>query len=245
MARDYQKAATECLENGDYKGQLENARLQYERTKSAEDKSKRDQAQKQYETHLLIQRIIKDAAVSHYKVLGVPETASSQEIKRAFQSLIYLCHPSRTAVKDGSKAAECLVAAFEALKDEERRAQYNQKRKNQCFTAGSPFGSQFRPCSTEDCMDYDEVYREIFSNIFRMRTPGSYSFEYDSGPFGDYESAHRDPFETLRARMRQDYDPWNMYSRTRPGFTAERPKIPIAQLAVILIIIVILLLFQS
>src|SRR5262245_1731434 len=63
----------------------------------------------------------------YYEVLGLSRGASDQELKNAFRRLAKDCHPDRNA---GDKSAEHkfkeLNEAYEALKDPQKRAAYDQ-----------------------------------------------------------------------------------------------------------------------
>jgi len=69
---------------------------------------------------------------THYQVLGIPESASADEVRRAHRQLAQVLHPDRQA---GSSAAEQALAerrmrevnaAWTALSDPQRRAQYDR-----------------------------------------------------------------------------------------------------------------------
>ncbi|HEX5077871.1 MAG TPA: DnaJ domain-containing protein, partial [Geminicoccaceae bacterium] len=63
----------------------------------------------------------------YYEVLGVGRTASAAEIKSAYRKLAMQHHPDRNG---GDHAAERrfkeVVEAYEVLKDEQKRAAYDQ-----------------------------------------------------------------------------------------------------------------------
>ncbi|MHB8080074.1 MAG: DnaJ domain-containing protein, partial [Candidatus Krumholzibacteriia bacterium] len=63
----------------------------------------------------------------YYEVLGIPRTADESEIKRAYRKLAVKHHPDRNP--DDPGAAEKFreaTEAYEALKDPQKRAQYDR-----------------------------------------------------------------------------------------------------------------------
>ena len=78
--------------------------------------------------------------MNFYVILGVPQEASTADIKRAYRRLARRYHPG---VNPGDRAAEemfqRIVEAYETLVDPGRRRQYD--------TAGSPHGPQVAPSS--------------------------------------------------------------------------------------------------
>src|SRR5437762_14020100 len=75
----------------------------------------------------------------HYKTLGVSETASADEIKKAYRKLAKKYHPDATG-GDKTKAAKFkeVTEANETLGDEKKRTAYDEMRKNP-FGAGGGF----------------------------------------------------------------------------------------------------------
>jgi len=63
----------------------------------------------------------------YYELLGVPKTASEEEIKKSYRKLAMLYHPDKNP---GDKSAEDkfkdVTEAYEVLTDAQRRAQYDQ-----------------------------------------------------------------------------------------------------------------------
>ncbi len=99
---------------------------------------------------------------SYYETLGVSQSATADEIKRAFRQQAMKYHPDRNP---GDKSAEQkfkeINEAYEVLKDEQKRAAYDRYGKS-AFQNGmggsNPFGGGFG-FNAEDLSD-------VFSNIF-------------------------------------------------------------------------------
>ena len=95
----------------------------------------------------------------YYDVLGVSRGASEQELKSAFRRLAKECHPDRNS---GDKTAEQrfkdIAEAYEALKDPQKRAAYDQFGHAALDGRGGP-GSGFGP-------DFAASMSDIFDDLF-------------------------------------------------------------------------------
>jgi DnaJ-class molecular chaperone len=79
----------------------------------------------------------------YYKILGVFENASQDDIKKAYRRLAHQYHPDR---KSGSETKfKEINAAYQTLSDPEKRARYDALRRYGAFGygAGEPFEFRF------------------------------------------------------------------------------------------------------
>lgn len=116
----------------------------------------------------------------YYKILGVPENASPEEIKKAYHRLAYKYHPDR-AGGDEAKFKE-INEAYQTLSDPERRRQYDAQR----HFGASGFDFGFGPFGFSSAGDFgwqslDDLFSEFFGG---MAGGGDFSAYFRGGGFG-------------------------------------------------------------
>lgn len=128
----------------------------------------------------------------YYEVLGVPRTATADQIKKAFRQLARKKHPDLQPAPERAKAAENfkqINEAYEVLRDPEKRKKYDALGENwkggMDFTPppGSGWGSSGRSGSVEwdDLGDFSDFFASLFGDAngktgrrrVRMTVPGS------------------------------------------------------------------------
>ena len=102
----------------------------------------------------------------YYAILGVPRTATADEIKKAYRKLAQKYHPDVTKDAQGEEKFKDIAEAYQTLKDPEKRAAYDQ--------LGSSWqpGQDFRPPP-----DWEKQFRERYGGGGTGPTGGAFSFE--------------------------------------------------------------------
>ena len=94
---------------------------------------------------------------NYYELLGVSETASPDEIKKAYRSLSLKCHPDRNPNDEGAKEKfQALNEAYETLSDEQLKQQYDMSRSNIPSFFGIPVPPQ------HGAPDMDSLFNMLF-----------------------------------------------------------------------------------
>jgi curved DNA-binding protein len=110
----------------------------------------------------------------YYQVMGVPRTASQDEIKRAYRKLARKFHPDVSKEKDAEAKFKELQEANEVLKDPEKRAAYDQLgpdwRPGQDFRPPPDWGKGFEHSRGPGGAGPGE-FSDFFSELFGEQSP--------------------------------------------------------------------------
>ena len=123
----------------------------------------------------------------YYQVMGVPRTASQDEIKRAYRKLARKYHPDVSKEKDAEAKFKELQEANEVLKDPEKRAAYDQLgpdwRPGQDFRPPPDWGKGFEHSRGPGGAGPGE-FSDFFSELFGERSPFRGAPRTGGGPRG-------------------------------------------------------------
>jgi curved DNA-binding protein len=121
----------------------------------------------------------------YYKIMGLPRTASQEEVKRTYRRLARKYHPDVSKEPDAEERFKEINEAYEVLGDSKKRAAYDQ------LGSGWRTGEEFRPppeweqrywtgagrFSTADFADLGEFFESLFGESpFRQATRGRGGF---------------------------------------------------------------------
>jgi len=117
----------------------------------------------------------------YYRILGVPDNASEEDIKRAFRKLAFQCHPDKNPgnEKQAEEKFKEINEAYGVLGDKDKRRQYDLARKGQFVGAGYGTGYRGFEYSQQD------IFRDVFSDpatldeLNRMFSQAGLRFDQD------------------------------------------------------------------
>lgn len=99
-----------------------------------------------------------------YEVLGVTESASESEIKKAYRTLSLKYHPDRNSSPEAGDIMKKLSEAYSTLSDAEERKKYDMSLK---FGAGGPGGPDFG--NMNDFQDINNIFNMMFGGMQGMQ----------------------------------------------------------------------------
>uniref|UniRef100_A0A831U0Z4 J domain-containing protein n=1 Tax=Geobacter metallireducens TaxID=28232 RepID=A0A831U0Z4_GEOME len=138
----------------------------------------------------------------YYKILGVPRTASQEEIQRAYRKLARKHHPDISKAPDAEEQFKRINEAYEVLGDAEKRKKYDH--------IGTSWrqGEEFRPpfgddgirftFTTEDPREFSDFFQSLFGHSWE----GKFADQFTGGV---RRRRGRDREATLEVSLRDAY----------------------------------------
>jgi len=112
----------------------------------------------------------------YYEVLGLPRSATQDDIKRTYRKLARKYHPDLSKLDDAEPRFKELGEAYSVLKDTEKRGAYDrmgdQWRNGQDFEPPPQWDEGFEFSGGDDRGAEDARFSEFFDTLFRGRDAG-------------------------------------------------------------------------
>lgn len=177
---------------------------------------------------------------THYEVLGIPESASPDEVKKAYRKKALETHPDKNPDPGAAELFKQVNEANQVLSDEDKKADYDRnlakQRRQQESAHSAPRSVPKTPAQPAPQAHYkpqsESAYHQKTHNVSNHAAPKS-SKETASTP------AQKSSFSSQPARQtyqapKTDNIPSRSYTTNRRGFFSE-PEFPQPQVAVIFI----------
>jgi DnaJ-class molecular chaperone len=117
--------------------------------------------------------------MSLYKVLGVTNKATPQEIKKAFHAMAKKYHPDVNKESKAKQRFQDISHAYSVLGDETKRARYDANQRTTQYTSPVYTHTHYQTGPIQNNKAYDEFY-EGMRNQYGGQTKGPYD-KYDYG----------------------------------------------------------------
>jgi curved DNA-binding protein len=105
------------------------------------------------------------AGKDFYEILGVPKTATPDEIQRSYRKLARTYHPDINKSPDAEERFKEISEAYDVLSDPDQRRRYDNPRESSSadeqWTSGQPWTS-YRTSGASD-IDFDEIFGGLFT----------------------------------------------------------------------------------
>jgi len=120
----------------------------------------------------------------YYQALGVEETASQDEIKKAYRRLARKYHPDVSKEENAEERFKTVSEAYETLKDEERRKEYDHVRQygyaDKDWQDTSDWGSRthYHQGNFDDVEDVNSFFESLFGRSRRAEDGSARGYQF-------------------------------------------------------------------
>jgi len=106
---------------------------------------------------------------SLYDILGVPESATAEQIKDAYRASVLKYHPDVNKAPNAQRLTEMLNSAYEVLSDPAKRQQYDAQIRSGTATASEPGEPDHEMWDMLTCDGCGTIHPHLrFANFFRV-----------------------------------------------------------------------------
>ena len=137
--------------------------------------------------------------MSHYETLGVPKTASNDEIKKAYRGLSLKYHPDRNNTAEAKEKIRKVNEAYEILGDSNKRKEYDNRNapRNMNFPQNHPFATHF---------NHEDIFKAFFnSNVNGAQNVHSNIRVFQNGRPVNIRGRPEDIQKKMRVTIQQSY----------------------------------------
>ena len=128
-------------------------------------------------------------AKDYYKTLGLSDSASVAEVKKAFRQMAKTLHPDKCKEEGAEARFREILEAYEVLSDEDKKRQYDRHRKGPKTGSNSHnFGGGTR--AQDFNFDFSELFRQFEEDIFNAGPNKESKKDHYRSHFGSHFKNH-------------------------------------------------------
>lgn len=196
---DFRSQAREYYKKGEYSKYAEFAKKQYNQTKDQEDLEEYERSKKILRLSEEIQEFLKMEGEDSYKILGLDESATLDDIKKSFREKAHKYHPTKARINGAEDAFRIIQEAYFKINTESKKKEYDERKNRRSVFNNNPFTSS---------QIYNANNFSFTSDIFTFRTEMNapyFSFAFTDNDFSSiYSELYRRGFMRPRNISRQE-----------------------------------------